>query len=72
MVYAEDLKSLTRKGLWVRVPPPAIMAIKPKCDFCGKELKRFGALLFGPPNKKSVTKKFHVCTACYKKMIAER
>lgn len=23
MVYAEDLKSLTRKGLWVRVPPPA-------------------------------------------------
>ena len=23
MVYAEDLKSLTRKGLWVRVPLPA-------------------------------------------------
>ena len=21
MVYAEDLKSLTRKGLWVRIPP---------------------------------------------------
>ena len=23
MVYAEDLKSLTRKGLWVRLPPRA-------------------------------------------------
>gem|GEM_PF-7055206 len=25
MVYAEDLKSLPRKRLWVRVPPPALM-----------------------------------------------
>src|SRR3989344_9309403 len=23
-VYAEDLKSLTRKGLWVRIPPRAL------------------------------------------------
>jgi len=47
------------------------MAIKPKCDFCGKELKRFGALLFGPPDKKSTVKKYHVCAICYKKMLAK-
>lgn len=39
MVYAEDLKSLTRKGLWVRVPPPAPKLpttehASPSCCFC--------------------------------------
>ncbi len=29
MVYAEDLKSLTRKGLWVRLPPSALMSRSP-------------------------------------------
>ena len=29
MVYAEDLKSLTRKGLWVRLPPPAQKLLRP-------------------------------------------
>jgi hypothetical protein len=45
------------------------MAIKPKCDSCGKELKDFGALLFGPPNKEDKVKKFHFCKACYKKIV---
>ena len=30
MVYAEDLKSLTRKSLWVRVPLPALKLPKPE------------------------------------------
>ena len=45
------------------------MAIKPKCDKCGKELTEFGAILLGPPNKKNEVKKFHLCTTCYKKVI---
>lgn len=44
------------------------MAIKPKCDKCGEELKDFGAILFSPPDKNSTVKKFHVCVGCYKKM----
>ena len=47
------------------------MAIKPKCDKCKKELKAFGALLFSPPNKKSVVKKFHVCVLCYTELVKE-
>jgi len=47
------------------------MAIKPKCDKCKKELKVFGALLFSPPNKKSVVKKFHVCVPCYMELVKE-
>ena len=45
------------------------MSINPHCDFCKKELKQFGALLFSPPNKKGVTKKLHVCTHCYKEIL---
>ena len=33
MVYAEDLKSLTRKGLWVRIPP---RAPKQNIGLCGR------------------------------------
>lgn len=44
------------------------MAIKPKCDFCKKELNKFGAILFSPPDKNKV-KKFHICGKCYKKII---
>ena len=44
------------------------MAIAPKCDFCKKELVDYGALLFSPPVKNSV-KKFHICKACYKKIL---
>lgn len=41
------------------------MAIKPYCDICGRELTEFGAILLGPPDKQSLTKKFHLCTDCY-------
>ncbi len=47
------------------------MAIKPVCDRCKKELKTFGALLFSPPDKKSVVRKFHVCVVCYEKLVRE-
>ena len=45
------------------------MAIKPTCDFCRKELKQFGALLFSPPNKKGETKKLHVCVHCFQEIL---
>lgn len=42
------------------------MAIKPKCDKCGKELTEYGAILFSPPNGKNEVKKYHICVNCYK------
>ncbi len=45
------------------------MAIAPKCDKCGKELRAYGAILFGPPNARSQTKKYHLCVACYKDIV---
>ncbi len=47
------------------------MAIKPKCDKCGKELTEFGAILFSPPNDKSEVKKFHICVSCYQDIIQD-
>jgi len=41
------------------------MAISPVCDFCGSELKEFGGLLFSPPNKEGLVKKYHLCNMCY-------
>lgn len=41
------------------------MAIKPKCNKCGKELKEFGAILLSPP-KGNIVKKFHLCKKCYR------
>ncbi|HSX15114.1 MAG TPA: hypothetical protein VLE72_04425 [Candidatus Saccharimonadales bacterium] len=41
------------------------MAIKPICDRCGKELTKFGAILFSPPDDRSTVKKLHVCVDCY-------
>lgn len=41
------------------------MAIKPKCNKCKKELKEFGGILFGPPDKKNMVRKFHLCKKCY-------
>jgi len=40
------------------------MAIKPKCDTCGDELKEFGAILLSPP-KRNMVRKFHLCKKCY-------
>lgn len=45
------------------------MAIKPICNKCKKELKKFGAILFGPPGKNDKVKKFHLCQECYEQMI---
>lgn len=43
------------------------MAIKPTCDFCGKELREFGAILLGPPDKNGKVEKYHICVGCYQK-----
>jgi peptidoglycan-associated lipoprotein len=40
--------------------------MKINCDICGNELKVPGALLFTPPNKKGIVKKFHICVNCFK------
>jgi len=45
------------------------MAIRLKCDKCNKELAKPGALLFSPPNKKSIVRKFHLCIKCYGEML---
>ncbi len=45
------------------------MAIAPKCDKCGKELRAFGAILFSPPNERSEVKKFHICAECYAELL---
>lgn len=47
------------------------MAIAPKCDKCGQELTKFGAILFSPPNQNSEVKKFHICQDCYYKMVQD-
>ena len=41
------------------------MAIRPKCDRCGRELKKFGAILLSPPDEQSTVKKYHICIECY-------
>ena len=42
--------------------------IKPICDFCKKELKEFGALLFSPPDNDNKVRKFHLCKECFRKL----
>jgi len=44
------------------------MAISPICDICREELRNFGGLIFGPPNKKGVVKKYHICQDCFEKL----
>ncbi len=44
------------------------MAIAPVCDKCGKELTKFGAILFSPPNEDSDVHKFHLCVDCYEEI----
>jgi len=41
------------------------MAIKPKCNKCGKELDTFGGILLSPPDRKNKVEKFHLCKSCY-------
>lgn len=45
------------------------MAVCPICDFCKKEIFKFGAILLSPPNKKGSVKKYHLCKKCYKFFI---
>lgn len=47
------------------------MAIKPVCKNCKKELKKFGAILLSPPDKKGKVEKFHICESCYKSIKKE-
>lgn len=47
------------------------MAIKPICDRCGEELDEFGALLFSPPDKKNMVRKYHLCKSCFKIIVAQ-
>jgi hypothetical protein len=49
------------------------MAIYPKCDRCGVELKQYGAILIGPPSPplKNMVEKKHLCTQCYQIIVAE-
>jgi len=42
------------------------MAIKPICNKCKKELKKFGAILFSPPDRNGKVQKIHICENCYK------
>ena len=44
------------------------MAIYPKCDRCGVELKEFGAILLSPPINNMVEKR-HLCVACYQTIL---
>ena len=39
------------------------------CDFCSKELKEFGGLLFSPPDKSGKCNKNHLCKDCYNKLV---
>lgn len=43
--------------------------IKVICDNCKKELNVPGALLFSPPDKNNIVKKFHLCTKCYEDIM---
>ena len=45
--------------------------IQPKCNRCGEELNKFGAILLSPPNKKNWIRKYHICRDCFKLMITE-
>ncbi len=45
------------------------MLLRFKCDFCKKEMKAFGALLFGPPKKSGDAHKYHLCRDCYKRVL---
>jgi hypothetical protein len=51
--------------------PNYCMAIKPVCDKCKQELTDYGGILFSPPNKENMVRKWHICKKCYAEMIKE-
>ncbi len=42
-----------------------------KCDSCGNELDKPGALLFSPPFKDNTCVKFHICSKCYMDLMVK-
>ena len=42
------------------------------CDFCHKELKELGGLIFSPPDAYSHCKKRHICKPCYSNLTAPK
>ena len=47
------------------------MAIKPKCDKCGKELLDYGGILLSPPDTSGKVYKYHLCVTCYKELAIQ-
>lgn len=47
------------------------MAIKPKCNMCGIELKEYGAILLSPPDSNDSVKKYHICAQCFERITSE-
>ncbi len=45
---------------------PAQDNLKIICDICHKELKEFGANLYGTPDENMMCKKIHLCKSCYR------
>lgn len=45
------------------------MAIQPTCDYCDEELTEPGALMFAPPNEFAMSRKWHLCVACWRKLL---
>jgi len=43
--------------------------IKVECFCCLQELDKQGAILLSPPNKYSEVDKYHLCWACYRKVM---
>lgn len=42
--------------------------IKPICDFCHRELTKFGGILFDPPRPDGFARKRHVCVRCMERL----
>lgn len=43
--------------------------LKVKCDKCKKQLNKPGALIFSPPGIENNVLKFHICLACYSRLV---
>jgi hypothetical protein len=43
----------------------------PHCDLCQEDIKEAGSLLFGPPTANGYVRKFHICIACFEKIMRD-
>jgi hypothetical protein len=42
-----------------------------RCDVCGRELQKPGALIFSPPTQEAwIVEKYHVCADCWPTVVA--